>query len=519
MKKISKKLVSLGLAGLMLCSAFTGCGKDGTNGADVAKDDPDKEVTLVVAMPDGKQKDADAVVEAINKELETLLPNTKIEMLFDGSMADKWSLWMSTKKKIDLAHSGYATVLEDEVRKESYLALDDYIEEYAPTLKELKETYWYNYDNATIDGKLYAVPNVQAYTKDGWFMTIWSEAAAHMDLQSMKEEAWSSAKTTEKFWQLFTEGMDKAKAAGVDCNECINLALYKIAKRGYTFVGGKDSNLCYDNTDGSGKILDFYTTEEFTTFCKYMKTWADSGYVSKDILTGQWTDKVHASDGFRYGVNEKTGLMEWNVAEGKVKISLSNPANDVVTTNIGEQSTYWSVPFTSPNPARAVKFLDLLHSEKGAKIANLLAYGIEGQHYEVTDAENGEIKAFEYEAQGGSNVSYGIPNWQVSNMLQGMYMISPYTHEIRDYAINYYSNLKDAKKHVLYGLSFDLSGITTQMSQMIKNNGEYAESIYSGIVANSDALLKELEEKNKAAGQEAVMEALQKQADEYIAKK
>lgn len=54
---------------------------------------------------------------------------------------------------------------------------------------------------------------------------------------------------------------------------------------------------------------------------------------------------------------------------------------------------------------------------------------------------------------------------------------------------------------------------------MIKNNGEYAESVYSGIVADSDSILKELLSKNKAAGQEEIIKELQKQADAFIASK
>ena len=191
-----------------------------------------------------------------------------------------------------------------------------------------------------------------------------------------------------------------------------------------------------------------------------------------------------------------------------------------LTTDIGEQATYYSIPYTSEHPARAIRFLDLINSEEGAEIVNLLSYGLEGEHYEFTDKENGNIRAFEYEAQGNRESSYGIPNWIVGNMMEGMYNCYPYTHEYKEYARNYYENtLSSLKKHVLYGCSFDTDNVKNQLSQLVKNNGEYAESIYSGIVNNGEALLKELIEKNKVAGQEEIIKELQKQAEEYIASK
>lgn len=508
-----KKIVCLCLMLLLLCGLVTACGESNTASH---KDNKDEEVTLVIAVPSSKQADADKVIAEINKKLETLLPNTKVEFLLDSNMSDKWSLWMSMKKKIDIAHSGWAMDIEDEVRKESFLELDELVEEYAPTIQKMRDTYWNEFNNATIQKNLYAIPNVQYHTKEVLRLSLWEQMTPHMDMKALKEEAWSSDKTTEKFYQILTAGLDKAAAAGVDISGSINLSLYELPKRGYHFIGGADSNLCYDNSD-SGKIIDFYTTDEFTIFCKYMKDWAGKGYVSNDVLTGQWSDKTYVSTGSRYGVNAETGISEIYTQEGQVYLVLDNPDNDVLVTDIGSQGTYWSIPFTSEHPARAMKFLDLLNSEEGAEIVNLLAFGIEGKHYEFVDKEKGDIKAFEYEGQGHESVSYGIPCWVVSNMMQGMYCVAPYTHEYKEYADEYYANMDNIKKHVLYGYSFDVEGVRNQFSQLVKNNAEYAESIYSGVVGNSDTLLTELLEKNKTAGQEEIMKELQKQADEYMA--
>lgn len=514
-----KKLISILAIIAIVCTMFTGCG---SKSGKVSKDDPNEQVTLVIALPKAKQKDSDKVVAEINKKLETLLPNTKIELLLEASMAEKWSLWMSTKKKIDIAHSGFVTSLETEVLKKSYEPLDDLVKEYAPNIEKLQKDYWTIYDNATINGSLYAIPNMQSHVNKSHAIKIHKKAVKYVDTTALVKEAWSSSKTTEKFWNILSEGLENAEKHGVDCGSIASLTLLSIAQRGYAFVGGEDSNICYDLSSDSGKLLNFYETDEYKYLCNFMTYGAKKGWVSQDILTGQWSDGLYGSYASLWKADKKTGLFPESEKENSTSIIIDNPETPItLTTNIGDQSTYYSIPFTSQHPARAMKFLDLINSEEGAEIVNLLAYGIEGEHYEFVDKEKGDIKAFEYEGQGSDSVSYSIPNWMCGNMLTaGQYSVYPYDHTEKEYAIDYYTNkMANANKHVLYGFTFDLTPVSSKLSSIIKNNGEYAECIYSGIDKNADAKIKELESKNKAAGWDEVVKTLQKQADDYIASK
>ena len=507
-----KKIISILLAAIMSVALLAGCGK----GSSSNLKDTDGDVTLKIAISGAETKESGAVMDEINKKFSDLLPNTKIEMIY-GASAEKWPLWMSTQKEIDLVHSGFFTDLESDVRNEYYLELNDLVEENAPDLKKNMEKYWVSYDTGFINGKLYAISNVQFYVKETYVLKVYNQVIPYLDSKALVNEAWSSDKTTAKFYDILSDGIAKAQKAGVDCAGMVNLSTYELAKRGYHFIGGDNSNFCYDNSD-SGKIIDFYTTQEFKDYCAFMKKAAASGWVSKDVLTGQWSDHLYVSDGSRYGEDKTTGIIpSTGDASETTAFDLNNPDNDVLTTNIGANGSYWSIPFTSQNPARAMKLLNLLHSEKGKDIVNLLAYGIEGKHYEFTDKENGDIKAFDYIGQPSSSSAYGIANWKVSNMLLGMYVVEPYKHGIIDYANDYYLNkANQAKKHVLYGYNFDLESIRAKFNKIAKNNDEYAESIYCGIVDNSEELLNDLNAKNKSAGYEDVISELQKQADDYI---
>ncbi len=510
-----KRVLSFVLAVAMMGTLLIGCGSKDKE----YSDNGEEKVTLVIAIPVAEQKDTVKVVDEINKRLETLLPNTKVEFLMDASMAEKWPLWMSTQKSIDIAHSGYVAVLEEEVTKKSYLGLNDLVKKFAPNIQKLQTEYWYSYDNATIQGELYAIPNIQYHVNNSAAIKIFKEAVPYIDMQALKDEAWSSDKTTEKFWTILTEGLEKAESNGVSCQSIASLTLINIAKRGYNFIGGDNSGFCYDNS-GSGEIKDFYQTDEFNWFCSFMANAAAKGWVSKDILTGQWSDKLYGTLGSYYNVDLGTGLIEGAQTETTDALLLDNPETKKVVTSIGENKSYWSVPFTSEHPERAMQFLDLINSEEGKEIVNLMAYGIEGEHYEVLDAEKGNIRAFEYNGQGSASVSYGIPNWMVANMMQGLYNVAPYTNENKEYAKKVYlEDYNDMEKHVLYGCNFKLDSISSKLNQIIKNNTEYIESIYSGVVPDADKMRTELNSKNKNAGYDDVLKELQKQANDFLASK
>lgn len=94
---LKRKLCGLMALCMLGTTALTGCGGGcGVTGS-VAPDDPDKEVTLRWVIPWYEQTDYSMVMEEINKRLPELLPNTKLELVLDPSMGDKWSLWMARR--------------------------------------------------------------------------------------------------------------------------------------------------------------------------------------------------------------------------------------------------------------------------------------------------------------------------------------------------------------------------------------------------------------------------------------
>ena len=239
------------------------------------------------------------------------------------------------------------------------------------------------------------------------------------------------------------------------------------------------------------------------------------GYIAKDIATNSSaTGNFGFYNGTNFGLDEN---FYKKAAPGEnTIICITNPDHKIRTSyEIGDIATYTSIPVTAVNPVRSIKFMDLIRSEEGAAIANLICYGIEGKHYEKT-GEN-TIRAFEYETQGSYNVSYGIPQWKVGNNFN-MYLVAPLDMDWYNYGKNYYENVLPAqKKHPLYGYGFSTNNVTLYFSNVAAVNLEYEPQLAYGIMKDYNEGLKTMNDRIKAAGIDNMISDFQKQADDYIA--
>lgn len=507
-----KRIASLALAALMTAS-FAACG-----GKSKSYEDNGDSVTLKFIVPWETQSDLSVVNDKINEMLPKYLENTKLELICDGAMGEKWALYMSGKNVYDIAHSGFATNLSTEIRNGNYIELDSLIDEYAPTIKEERDKLYSDlYLSGSQNGKLYAIPAVQTHCNKFKAICLSEEMQPYFDANAAIAEMKGKKHVTEKIYKLIDEALVKAKAA-TGYAEIYASYMWENcpAKIGYVFVGGTGSNLCYDPYETNVKIIDWHETEEFKTYCKYMQKWYKEGFINKDVLTGT-VPKNGATIWMAANVNG-IDFKDSDISENAVGINvrITFEENQIKASyEIGDLMTYLSIPATSKNPVRAMKLLELLRTEKGADLLNLMTFGIEGVHYDkISDTE---IKARDYSGQGSASSKYGIAGWVMGNMLNGMYAVAPFTNADLEYAKNYYENiLPNIKKTYLYGFSFDTTDYKIQFTNMKSANDEYEKQLGLGVANDVDATIKKLTDNLNSAGMADTIKAMQKQADNHI---
>ena len=119
-----KKLTAILLVCLLLIAPLSGCEK---------KEDT---ITLRWTIMMSEQKDLSMVLEKANEMLKDLLPGVKLNLECVDSLPDKWSMWMSSGEPIDLAWSGYSFDMASEIKKNSYIGLNELVEKYAPHIQQ-----------------------------------------------------------------------------------------------------------------------------------------------------------------------------------------------------------------------------------------------------------------------------------------------------------------------------------------------------------------------------------------------
>ena len=518
------------MAVLMLVSILSGCGSSKESGGNS---------TLIWAMPFYEQTDTTKVLEKINALIDEKLPGTKIKFLMDSSMGSKWSLWMAGDNQVDIAHAGYVNDLQSEILKKSYHNLDELIKEYGPAIAAEKEKYPEQYATGAFNGSQYAIPNLQVYINDEITLEIPEALIDYIDTKALVKEAWANNKTTEKMYQIVDDYLKKAVASGKAESDYVaplmNIeSMYRyFARRGYAFVGNTSVytnpiNVCYKvfSPDGKVKFINFYETEEFKMFMKWARKWFQDGYISTDILSGDPgygnRSPMLYADAHEMLKTDGSGVKfeEARLAtlSNRYLVSLQSDKQKYVSNvQIGSLLTYNTIPSTSRNPEKAMQLLNLLRTEEGADILNMICYGIEGEHFEKL--EDGSIKAFDYRQQGMSDSKFGIPNWMVGTHLN-MLMVFPYEAEQKELGLDYYDNVYPKYHRTdIAGLAFDFDSISNYYSQLATVLAEYQIQIISGAVADYETKYNEALKLMDTAGINEIIKELQKQTDAYVASK
>lgn len=526
--KTMKKAICMLLCLIMCLSVLSACG---------GQKDKEGEVTLTWVIPMAKQKDADEVQAAVNEELSKLMPNTKLEFVWEEGLASKWAMWMSAGTSYDLAWTGYSFDMLSECNNGSYTDLTELVEEYAPNIKAESKELTTAYNSAMLDGKLWAIPNEQPLIGNSNFVGIPLEFWSYFPVDEFLTECHANTKTTEKVYQLYEQYMVALTDAGLitpgSCSIDVTNFFQAVATRGYDWVGTTNGGawLCYDAFDENAKMMNFMETDAYKLFIKYAARWAGMGYISADYLATGLPSGTSIGSGstseYWFGVDEERGVRYVKDGEGNTvsyRLLLDSEEQDFTGVNtFGSEATYTVIPYTSKNPERAIKLLDLLKTSEGEDLLNLIVYGIEGKHYTKKQSDDGDYVAYgsDYTIQPSSQSVYGIPHWMVCNVFE-CYRTPNILDGQKEWAMDYILNVDKNLHWTRYkGFTPDVSDYTYQISQVSAVISEYHSALICGGFGTDgyqekyDAFMAKL----KTAEIDKLIETVQTQADEYLKSK
>lgn len=275
--------------------------------------------------------------------------------------------------------------------------------------------------------------------------------------------------------------------------------------------------------DPNATVNSIYLTEEYKEACKVVAEWQDKGYFPADVMTIKTADLTGENM-----MNDIAMVWSYNTStaptsEDTQKFYGESYGFDILAhhfSDVNYMSSRWgacgnAITYNCVNPEAAMALLQLINTEKGAALYNMLVFGIEGEHY--TKISDTRIETLDYDAaQGGSDARYSAHNWCVGNTFNG-YLNQAMSDEQNEWALEINKN---AIASPMNGLVLDTTAISDGIAQCKAVHKEYKDRFWWGAtgVDGFDVAWNEMVNKLKAANISSIISAEQSQLNAHIGK-
>jgi putative aldouronate transport system substrate-binding protein len=273
------------------------------------------------------------------------------------------------------------------------------------------------------------------------------------------------------------------------------------------FLGDTQIEGLIRKDETSTKVITRFDDKKYMDQLALTRSFFKKGYINRDAATTQLSgqDALKKGNVFMIPASLKPGKdAELALATGLVgKLKQINMTARTVST--GETAgSMLGISSTSKDPARAMMFINLLHSDKF--LNNLLNFGIEGEHYVKVSSE--VIKA----GPSAANYNPGA-TWMFGNQFLN------YVWDTE--ASNKWSAFKNfnrgAKLSPALGFTFDAQPVKSQVASLVTVRSKYIAGLETGSIDPSKA--KEFQAKEKANGLDKVIAEKQKQLNAFLTSK
>lgn len=547
MKKM-KRVLSVVLTLMLLTATLTACGQDkkeennakppaettgntgnkeegtkteGEGDGDAAANPgrPDTPVTLTMYMNGNDITDDTAVLEALNKILDEKL-NVTLKPI--------WGRWDDFNQNVVLSINGGDAVdiyftcswTDNEYNKFARMGAykrldnpdDNLIEKYAQELWTLLPEVLTN--GAKISGLdgvgVYAIPGYKDIaTQNCWDVNVDLLKKYGYTLDDIKNTDYYGLGDIlkkvkegegEQFYPLMAEGAVLERmvnnVAIVTGDTTPNILSYYLNPSDLGTPGA------YGNT-----MVNKFATPEYKKFIEKSREYYLAGYIDPAMAIADQAEAVRTtkqSTG-EYLLCTQSYALGYEVqasAERGFEVAMV-PVTDAYVDTTSSQGAMMAISSGSKNADRAVMFLNLLNTDP--EVMTLLAYGVEGVHYEMVDER---VKFLEKRND--------YKPWV--NGLGNVTQLAPLEGQEKNFQETFKAYYGAAKEIPTLGFCFDFSDYQNEIAALGNVAKEYFLSLNMGSV-DPAVKLPELLEKLEANGMSKVVDEANRQLTEYLGSK
>ncbi|MBF9013987.1 MULTISPECIES: ABC transporter substrate-binding protein [unclassified Oceanispirochaeta] len=451
-------------------------------------------VEITIYMPgSGAQADQEMVLEEIKAYAgEKIGAYPNIEFIGWGEWDDKKNLMIASGEDFDIAFTASWSNFEQEVSRNAWLALNDLIDENAPSLRENVGRFL---NAPVIDGNIYAVPTVKEGAEGNAFLYN----AKYVEKYNIPIKDIKTPKELEPWLALIKEKEPDVVPYLVVKDRVSDLPR--------TMMSNWDK-LAKGFSRHDGVVMHDWQNDKKWDWSATMYDWFNAGYFQPEAVdlkdpndtkywnNGNWFAFSHVAHPGKAG--ELSNQHGYSIVAG------ANLHQPMVTKDI-HLGSMMAISQSSKHPVEAIKVLDLMNRDK--YFNNLINFGLEGVHYDFVDQEKGIIELL----SDGYRPSMG---WALQNQF-----------------LNYITAKEDPNKWAKYeefnvsadvydsvGFFPDMNPVKTEMASISNVLETYERMLDRGVI-DPNSIKDEFQEALINAGVEAVATELQNQIDSYLSSK
>lgn len=464
---------------------------------------PEERLTVTYqTMPYSRLEDLEQVREGINAIARAEI-GREIELLTIDAQESftAYPLWLSQGRRVDLMVLNFHNI-QSYIQNGQLLPLDRLLEEYGGGIKNLIKTVDLA-SGATVDGSVYglAIPVDTMGSGGGLWVPVRYLEDIGFDYD--EERVYSAKELDELLARLKEKYPDKYPLGQLTSDVSFSTYSYFRGVENPFGVGGASGSLDME----TGRVINFYAAEEYHSFLQQIRRWYELGYIYPDAAyTG--LSNVELLQGGEIlaipSISHPGFFAEEQLGEPVVCLRLSR----IHTTGGSPQGVFWVIPATCQDPEGAMRFLELMYTDK--RIVNLFMWGKEGEHYRFLDETEGVITYPEGITQ--ENALYFNP--------LGLYGDMRLAYALNDNTLKKRQERYTAQAAPIgpeyAGFLFDEAPVATEIRQVQEVLARYLPVLESGCVEleeNYAAFLSALD----AAGIRTVIAEKQRQLDLWMA--
>lgn len=496
-----KKLIALLLIATLALGLLTGCagndGNDGDAGSAAPQDDESPYEIVMAYFCMTNYADVQAVSDAMSEiTLEKINATVKLLPMDVVSYLQQMPLMLSGDEKLDTLLISQNFSMSSQIAQGQLVDITDLVEKLCPDAIEAIGAE--NLDACKVNGVLYGLPPTKEYG-------VQYGAVMRKDLVE-KYDINIDAITT---WADLGPVFEIIKA---NEPEIYPLVSFDSSTSISEMILGSEFDLCQDKMgvvyldDQEGTVVNLFGTSEYRNAIDLVRSWYNSGYVYKDITTTQETGEslMAAGKAFCWLANMKPGYAEQeskNTGVEMVQVNISDGISctqDVAALQMG-------IARNCENVEKTLEFLNLLYTD--ADLMNLLANGIEGQHYVLNEQGKATLP------EGVTDSGYVFNHWEIGNNFI-TYLWDSDVDDLWGMTEEFNSN---TYKSPAFGLSFDLSEVSTEVAAVSSTMSQYRMVLENGTV-DAESMLPQFVDKLQSAGINEIISIKQAQMDEFLSK-